>query len=584
MQNVNRELRRLIFIWMFFLLAAVGLGARVYHLQILEVDGELLYQKAANQQRFSLKDYLPRRSIVDRQGNVLATDRAVYTLYVHPKYFKQPHSVIAQELANILEDTSPSELTQRFQQQASGIRLRDHLTEELADEIRGLNRDGLDLRPKYSRYYPHETLAANVLGYVQKDEHQGKSGVEFTQQDKLTRTPKDLPLVQKTSNGDVLPVSLPPQAVDFDEKELQLTLDINLQRLADQALKKQIEAFKAKRGTVIVMDVHTGELLSLVTDPSFDPNQYFRADWDQMKNWAITDLYEPGSTFKPINIAIALEAGLITPQTEFNDPGKIKVGGWTIRNHDYFSEGGHGTIGIAEILQVSSNVGMIKIMERMPPLDYYHQLQQLGLEEKVGIDLIGEIAGSIKSKFQFTNYPIEPATASFGQGFSLTPIKLAQLHGAIANGGNLVTPHVVKGLVDQNGKIIEEKKYSQQQIFSLETTQKVLAMMETVVSEGSGASAKIPGYRLAGKTGTAQKATPRGFYENDKITSFVAIFPVQTPRYVVLAVVDEPTKPLAFGSTVAAPIVKEVIEGLITIEGIPPSHPEELSGEEGESS
>lgn len=584
MQNVNRELRRLIFIWIFFLLAAVGLGARVYHLQILEVDGELLYQKAANQQRFSLKDYVPRRSIVDRQGNVLATDRAVYTLYVHPRYFKQPHSVIAQELANILEDTSPSELTQRFQQQASGIRLRDHLTEELADEIRGLNRDGLDLRQKYSRYYPHETLAANVLGYVQKDEHQGKSGVEFTQQDKLTRTPKNIPLVQKTSNGDVLPVSLPPQAVDFDENKLQLTLDINLQRLADKALKKQMQAFDANRGTVIVMEVHTGELLSLVTDPSFDPNQYFKAKLEEMKNWAITDLYEPGSTFKPINVAIALEAGLITPQSKFNDPGKIKVGGWTIRNHDYFSQGGHGTIGITKILQVSSNVGMIKIMERMPSLDYYHQLQQLGLEEKVGIDLIGEIAGSIKSKFQFTNYPIEPATASFGQGFSLTPIKLAQLHGAIANGGNLVTPHVVKGLVDQNGKIVEEKKYSQQQIFSSETTQKVLAMMETVVSEGSGASAKIPGYRLAGKTGTAQKATPRGFYENDKITSFVGIFPVQNPRYVVLAVVDEPQKPLAFGSTVAAPIVKEVIEGLITIEGIPPSHPEELRDGKAESS
>jgi len=582
MQNVNREFRRLIFIWIFFLLAAVGLGARVYHLQILEVKGQRLHEKAANQQRFSLKDYIPRRSIVDRQGNVLATDRAVYTLYVHPKYFQPSHSVIAQELADILEDTSQSELTKRFQQQPSGIRLRDNLTEELADDIRALNRDGLDLRPTYSRYYPHETLAANVLGYVQKDEHQGKSGVEFTQQDKLTRPPKDLPLVQKTRNGHVLPVSLPPQAVDFDEKELKLTLDINLQRLADKALKKQMQAFDAERGTVIVMDVHTGELLSLVTDPSFDPNQYFKAKWEEMKNWAITDLYEPGSTFKPINVAIALEAGLITPQSKFNDPGKIKVGGWTIRNHDYFSQGGHGTIDIAKILQVSSNVGMIKIMERMPSLDYYHQLQQLGLEERVGIDLIGEIAGSIKSKFQFTNYPIEPATASFGQGFSLTPIKLAQLHGAIANGGTLVTPHVVKGLVDQNGNIIEEKKYSQQQIFSSETTQKVLAMMETVVSEGSGASAKIPGYRLAGKTGTAQKATPRGFYENDKITSFVGIFPVQNPRYVVLAVVDEPQKPLAFGSTVAAPIVKEVIEGLITIEGIPPSHPEELRGGKAE--
>ncbi|NBD33814.1 MAG: penicillin-binding protein 2 [Cyanobacteria bacterium] len=584
MQNINREFLRLSLVWAFFFLAAIGLGGRVYYLQIAEIQGEKLNQKAAKQQQSHLKEYVPRRSIIDRQGNVLATDRAVYTLYVHPKYFKKPHSVIAEKLAEILDNTSKSQLLKRFQQQASGIRLRDHLTEELAEQIKKINSDGLDLEPAYARYYPHETLAANVLGYVQNDEHQGKTGIEFTQQEKLTRVPKQMPPVQKTRNGDILPVSLPPQAVDFDDKKLQLTLNINLQRLAQQALKKQMQAFNAERGTIIVMDVQTGELLSLVTEPSFDPNRYFEANFANMKNWAVTDLYEPGSTFKPINVAIALEAGLITPHTKIYDPGKIEVGGWTIRNHDYYSNGGYGSIGIAEILQVSSNVGMIKIIERMSPLDYYNQLQQLGLEEKVGIDLMGETPGSVKSKFQFTNYPIEPATASFGQGFSLTPIKLAQLHSAIANGGYLVTPHVVKGLVDQNGNRVEEKQYSQKQVFSSATAQQVLNMMETVVSQGSGKSAQIPGYRLAGKTGTAQKATPRGSYGNDKITSFVSIFPVKQPRYVVLAVVDEPKKPLAFGSTVAAPIVKEVIEGLITIQGIPPSHPAELQGDKTENS
>lgn len=579
MPNLNGERLRLSLIWGLFFLAAMGLGARVYYLQV--VTGEELATKAKNRQQGLLKDYIPRRAIVDRTGTVLATDRVVYTLYVHPQLFKKSPAEIADQLASILDNTSAQALLARFQQQATGIRLRDNLTEEVADQIRELESDGLDLTSDYDRYYPHKTLAANILGYVQKHDHQGIIGVELTQQDKLTRPPHNLPPIPKTGQGDILPVSLPSQAVDFDETQLQLTLDLKLQRLARQALKQQMQAFNAKRGTVMVMDVDTGELLSFVIEPTFDPNAYGQYSDEERRNWAITDRYEPGSTFKPINVAIALEAGLIKPNSEIYDPGKMKVGGWKIRNHDYFSKGGHGKINIAEILQVSSNVGMIKIMERMPPLDYYQQLQTLGLEEKVGIDLVGEVSGFLKPEFEFTNYPIEPATASFGQGFSLTPIKLAQLHSAIANGGYLVTPHVVKGLSDHRGKLVSEKERSRKQVFSPRTTEAVLTMMETVVSQGSGETAKIPGYRLAGKTGTAQKAEGRS-YGNHKITSFVSIFPVQTPRYVVLAVVDEPKKPLAFGSTVAAPIVKEVIEGLITIQGIPPRHPEELKREEEE--
>ena len=578
MPNLNQKMFRLSLVWLFFFIFAVILGGRVYHLQVLEVNGETLKEKAQKQQKRLLKDYIPRRSIIDRNGNVLATDRTVYTLYVHPAQMDKPQPFVAEKLAPLLENTNPSQLLKQFQERDTGIRLHNHLTAEMADRIRDLNLNGLDLQKRYARYYPHQTLAAHLLGYVQKHDHQGTIGLELTQQEKLVRTPKNLPPVRQTRQGDILPISLPAQAVDFDEKELQLTLDVKLQRLARNALKTQMQAFNAKRGTVMVMDVHTGELLSFVTEPTFDPNAYSEYSNEERNNWAVSDHYEPGSTFKPINVAIALEAGLISPQTQIYDPGQLKIGGWPIRNHDYYSNGAHGTIDIAEILQVSSNVGMIKIMERMQPLDYYNKLQELGIEEKIGIELFNEAVGSLKSKFQFTNYPIEPATAAFGQGFSLTPLKLAQLHSAIANGGYLVKPHVVKGLVDQDGKLVNEKGQTRKQVFSSRTAEQVLAMMETVVSEGSGQTAQISGYRLAGKTGTAQKANnDRGFYGQEKITSFVSIFPVQQPRYVVLAVVDEPKKPLSYGSTVAAPIVKEVIEGLITIAGIPPTHPEEFN-------
>ncbi|MFB6275448.1 MAG: peptidoglycan D,D-transpeptidase FtsI family protein [Halothece sp.] len=579
---MSREFRRLVVVWLILFVVSIGLGSRIYYLQI--VAGDQLQAKAKNQQKSTLKPYIPRRTIIDREGNVLATDRVVYELYAHPRLFKKDSKTIAKELAQILEDYSQSELLNQFKKRGTGIRIKDHLTKELASDIRKIRSDGLELIKKYDRYYPYEGLVANVVGYVQEDQHQGKAGVEFTQQAKLTRQAENLLPVKQTARGDILPVYLPKNTITFDEKQLQLTIDVKLQRIAHKALEKQIKEFNAKRGTVIVMDVHSGELLSLVNEPTYNPNQYYKYDLHLMKNWAVTNRYEPGSTFKPINVAIALDAGLITPDTEIQDPGKIKVGGWTIRNHDYYSEGGHGKIDIAKILQVSSNVGMIKIMKRMSPQNYYHKLQELGIEKPVGIDLMGETPGYIKPEFQFTNYEIEPATAAFGQGFSLTPIKLAQLHGALANGGQLVTPHVVKGLVSQNGELVNSKNDSQKQVFSPETAKKVVEMMQTVVSQGSGKSAQIPGYRLAGKTGTAQKAGQRGYYTNEKITSFVSIFPVNNPRYVVLAVVDEPKKPLAFGSTVAAPIVKEVIQGLISVEQIPPSHPAELKNQETDES
>ena len=282
-------------------------------------------------------------------------------------------------------------------------------------------------------------------------------------------------------------------------------------------------------------------------------------------------MYEPGSTFKPINLALALDAGVISPQDTFDDPGKLQIKDALVRNHDFEKKGARGKLTLSEILQYSSNVGMIKVMSRLNPEDYYQGLQKLGIEEKLQFDIPGYTTGRLKNEVEFTVRAIEPATTAFGQGFSLTPLKLIQLHAALANGGKLITPHVVKGLSDYKGYMHYSLPTSSQQIFSPKTARTVLEMMETVVEEGSGAAAKIPGYRIAGKTGTSQKAVTEGGYdEKAKITSFVGIFPVESPRYAVLAVVDEPHGEYTFGSTVAAPIVGSVIEGIIDIEGIPP--------------
>jgi cell division protein FtsI (penicillin-binding protein 3) len=222
---------------------------------------------------------------------------------------------------------------------------------------------------------------------------------------------------------------------------------------------------------------------------------------------------------------------------------------------------------------------MVQVMQRLQPADYYNWLKKLGLGQSVGVDLPFEAKSQIKSQKQFVTYPIESATTSFGQGFSITPIQLAQLHAALANGGKLVTPHVVRGLFDAKGQPDSQPTLpAPRQIFSPETTKTVLEMMETVVTQGSGKTAEIPGYRIAGKTGTAQKASSKGgYYKDAYITSFVGILPVESPQYVVLAVVDEP-KPrkkgeLIFGSTVAAPVVKSVMDAIISMERMPPTQP-----------
>ncbi len=584
---------RLLMVWLAINLGIFGLGLRLYQLQVL--DREILQQRAYNRQTVELKPYTPRRSIIDRHNNILATDKLVYILYIHPNQFKQSKEATAAIIAPILE-TTEQELLKKFNQK-SGIRLISNLTEDAAKKIISLRLDGLDIRETYSRKYPYGNLVSEVVGFVnfrnvneETIKAKGQAGVEYTYQKQLelpTLIKKSLlnsefnpqedlkkdqltHRVERTGKGHIQPSDLPTGLFNSDRNQLKLTIDLRLQRAARKALKKQMTRYRAKKGTVIVMDVSDGSLLTLVNEPSYDPNKYWEYDAEYLKNWVVTDAYEPGSTFKSINVALALDAKVITPNTYINDTGKMKINGWYINNANHKA---NGWISIAEVLQKSSNIAMIDIINRIDKLDYYYKLKDLGLGEKIGVDLPSEASGHLKSKWVFIERDIEAATASFGQGFSLTPLKLVQLNAAIANGGKLVTPHVVEGIVDFKGDLQWEPSFETKQVFSPESSQAVLKMMESVVEEGTGKTSRIPGHRIGGKTGTAQKAEDGRYLYNAKITSFVAIMPVNKPRYVVLAVVDEPQGWNTYGSTVAAPIVKEVIESLISLEGIPPSKP-----------
>lgn len=580
LQSTRLPLLRLLLVWSVLVGASVAMGVKLYRLQV--VHAPKLIAQARKQQLMSLPGFAIRRPVVDRNQDFLAMDRLVYHLYARPSQFNVSKEKIAAQLAPILR-RSPAQLVKQFNRQNHLIRLASDVPEEMFKQIDSLKIDGIKVKgielspPQFSRFYPQHALAADVVGYVNND-REGKAGVEASYNGRLDGS-TDAIRLPKTRYGEIISYYVPKGFTRVDDLRLELTLDLRLQRAAQTALSQQIQKLQAKRGSVIVMDARDGSILALVDEPSYDPNEFSKFDYELFRNWAVSDLYEPGSTFKPLNVAIALELKAIAPNEIFPDPDTIKVGGRIIKNADPEPYKEHS---VAGILQHSSNVGMVQIAQRIPPATYYDWLKKLGLGQPLTTDLAAVAPSQIKNKQQFVTYPIEPAVASFGQGFSLTPIKLVQLHAAIANGGKLVTPHVVRGLFHADGKPQWQPTLpAPQQIFSPPVAKTVLEMMETVVTQGSGRTTQISGYRIAGKTGTAQKASAKGGYHSTaKITSFVSILPVDAPRYVILAVIDEPTKvpkgQLIRGSTTAIPVVKSVIDALISMERIPPNQPTQI--------
>jgi cell division protein FtsI (penicillin-binding protein 3) len=593
--DFNNSRIRLAGVWSVLAIGAWGLLMRSIWLQV--VDAPNLQQRAQQQQSAIVQPFVPRRPIVDRNGNQMAIDRPSYTIYAHPILFgrvipktgvKQKVTVteMAELLAPILAGDSPDTidrqrdlLLDKFQKKPSGILLGSGLREDIKDRVKALKLDGLDISQGdggYTRFYPQDDVAAEILGRLD-NEHKAQTGVEYSQSLLLERKVAKYALTQ-TRNESILPDRVTPDFLHTDDLKLRLTLDLRLQRSARQALRQKMQEWNALRGTVIVMDAETGALRALVVEPTYNPNlPVSESNLGLLRNWAVSDLYEPGSTFKPINVAIALENGIVKPNTTFYDGGSIKVGTSIIRNAD---KKGNGTIDIAQILQRSSNVGMVQMMQRLKPEIYYNWLQRINLGQRSGIDLPFEERGEVRSRREFITVPTYAANTAFGQGVSFTPIQFVTLIGSLANGGKLVTPHVVEGLFDSQGLRKDKPTRSEPtQIFAPATAQTVLKMMETVVTDGSGKKAIIPGYRIAGKTGTAQKAANGGYMQDaKKITSFVGILPVDGQhRYVVFAAVDEPNgKEKAFGSNVAAPLVKSVMESLIPIERIPPSKPDPI--------
>ena len=569
--------RRLWIVFLILCTGLVGLVGRMAWLQVVQT-GEL-ESRARRLQTQTSATLGQRRPIVDRNGRLVAMDEVRFRLWAHPRYFNlpgddpgmvRPPGDVVDLLASPLARPAP-QLLKQLGQRRSGVKLAEGLDPETAERIRSLGISGLDLEAYPQRVYPQGDLFANVVGFL-NDERVAQAGLEQSRNDELLRHEQSRRL-RRGADGTPLPDDLAPGAFYGDDLRLQLTLDARLQELAVNALAAQVTKWKAKKGAAIVMDATNGELLVLASTPTYDPNRYWRFSPARFREWSVQDLYEPGSTFKPINLALALQEKAIRPKDRVNDVGQLTIGGWPINNHD---KEAHGLVDFAKVLQVSSNVGMVQAMQRLDHNTYWDWMNRLGIDRRPDTDLPGAVAGQLKTKEQFISHPIEPATTAFGQGFSLTPLKLVQLHGVLANGGHLVSPHITRGFRSGDA-LAPAADPGGQPLLKPEVTRTVMAWMESVVDKGSGKGVKTPGYRIAGKTGTAQKALNGIYLPGAKICSFVATLPVEDPRYVVLVVVDEPQGAHAYGSTVAVPVAKQIIDALLIVEKISPSKPAELN-------
>ena len=495
-----------------------------------------------------------RGEIFDRNGLKLATDGTVYDIYAHPQYYKEEETPenIARLLSPILK-IDYKKLHEKLLLDYSTIALAKGVDRDTAMQIRKLKLSSISSPERSIRIYPQGDLASHILGYVNPDANLA-AGVEKTGSGFVENVKSKL--LQKDGHGRVIfDFNTNPEEISKPIKgqKLTLTIDSAIQHVAEKELNKMVEATDADRGTVIVMNPKNGEILAMAVAPSYNPNEYNKYDYSTVKNWVLTDVYPPGSTFKILTVASALNTGRMTPYDTVYDSGTITIQGWKIDNYDVKIRPCPGDIDLHYLLEHSSNVGSVKVALKMKPTEFYNQIVKFGIGSKTGIDLPGESSGILHPPSTWDT--ITQATISFGYSLAATPIQMAAAVASIANGGVWVTPHVIKYPDD-----VAEEKLEHRQAVTPETAQAMTKLLEGSVRSSRSSAGKIPNFTVAGKTGTARKPNPRGsgYLTGVVYTSFAAFFPASDPQILIMVVVDSPKGAEVWGSTVAGPVFNEV--------------------------
>lgn len=508
-----------------------------------------------------------RGEIVDRNGVALATNVSAPTVYVVPRQIKDADKTAAAlaALLNVSKEKIYSEITKNSSnERITGGRKISH---EKAKEIRALNLDGVYIGEDSKRHYPFGNYLSHVLGFAGID-NQGLMGLELYYHKELNGKKGSVKFYANAKGqrmNDMADDYDPP----VDGLDLKLTIDSKVQTIVERELDIAQTTYNPDGIIAIAMNPNNGEILAMSSRPNFDPANFQQVSPEVYnRNLPIWSTFEPGSTFKIITLAAALEEGKVNLEKEhFHDPGFVKVGGARLR---CWKKGGHGSQTFLEVVQNSCNPGFVELGERLGKETLFKYIRDFGFGEKTGIDLQGEGKGIL---FNIDRVgPVEQATTAFGQGVSVTPIQQVAALSAAINGGTLYTPYVAKELIDpRTGEIVMRKTpTAKRKVISKETSDQIRYALESVVAQGTGGNAFIDGYRVGGKTGTAQKAKDGRYLENNHIVSFIGFAPADDPQLVVYIAVDNPKGTVQFGGLVAAPIVGNIMEDSLRAIGIKP--------------
>ncbi len=508
------------------------------------------------------REFSPARGrIYDRDGELLATNDVQYELGISPNYVVNAEDV-SETLSDLL-DKSVGEIRASTQLTAPYVLIERPVSAEVGAQIKALtdtNLSGVSLTPIAHRVYPGAMLGAQVLGFVgyAGDRQVGYYGVEGFYNDVLSG--RSVQGVER-----IVPFEAQPEPVPAQGADLYLTIDRDVQFLIEGVLASAIQLYGADGGTVIVMNPRSGEILGMASYPTFDPNRYAENLPETPINPAVSAQFEPGSTFKILTMAAALDSGLVTPDTPFFDSGLIEVGGVPIRNWD---GGAWGPVDMLGCMQHSLNVCLASLSVQLGPTTYYNYMSAFGVGSPTGVDLAAEAAGRLKVPGDSDWFESDLGANAFGQGVALTPLQLIASVAAVANGGTMMQPHILREV--RNGDYVH---VTRPQVLGRpirpETAAVLSQMLAQSIRNGEGDQALVPGYSIAGKTGTAQIPIPGGYDPTRTIASFVGWGPVDDPQFVVLVKLDRPSTSI-WGSETAAPMFASLVKRLVILMEIPP--------------
>ncbi|GLX85915.1 peptidoglycan glycosyltransferase FtsI [Thalassotalea loyana] len=554
----NKQLKPNTAPWRFYVVAAVivlvyiVLAARSAYIQVIEPD--MLKKQGDRRSKRIAELNVQRGSIVDRNGDELAVSVPVETVWADPKIVMENNALAMekhwQALADVLGKDVNS-LTARIVKNPNKrfLYVERQVSPAMADYIKQLKIPGIHLRKESKRFYPTGEISAHIVGFTNVDD-KGIEGIERLYDEKLTGT-SGSKRFRKDAKGrkvEILSVeeATPPQNVE-------LSIDQRIQAIAYKELKGAVRAFKATSGSVVVVNVHSGEILAMANSPSFNPNNRKNTAIHRFRNRAITDVYEPGSTMKPLSMLTALEFGTAEQSTVIDtSPGWMRLGGRRVSDPI-----NRGNLSLQDILVTSSNMGTTKLALSVPKEFLLDRFFDAGFGEDTGTGLVGETMGMMSSRSRWSQY--ELATLSWGYGLAISPLQLARFYATLANGGVKIPLRILKSDAVPQGE----------RIFGEEQARLIVSLLEGVVTEGGANRAAVDGYRVGGKTGTAIKAVPGG-YGNDYVGLFAGVAPISNPELAVVVVINEPGGDLYHGGEIAAPVFSRVMKGALQVLNVEP--------------